>query len=86
MVAVCLAGFVGALSAGCNDIWNAGDLAEWVREQAVKSGCETATIELEDWYREEPGGNVWHGTCRDRSTGEDMAFAIGVDKVWEPSS
>jgi hypothetical protein len=52
----------------------------------VKSGCETATIELEDWYREEPGGNVWHGTCRDRSTGEDMAFAIGVDKVWEPSS
>ena len=70
---------------GCMpSIWNAGDLVEWVREQAVQRGCQTDSIELEDWYRESESGNAWHGTCLDE-TGESMAFAVNIDSVWKPS-
>jgi hypothetical protein len=65
-------------------IWNAGDLAEWVRDQAVDRGCARDTIVLEEWYVETAEGNVWRGTC----TGVDersMEFGINVDAVWTPS-
>ena len=78
---------VSLLLAGCaGDIWNAGDLAEWVREQAVKEhGCVASSIELEEWYESEDTGNVWHGTCRVATTGENARFGINVDSVWKPS-
>lgn len=75
------------VAAGCsNDIWNAGDLAEWVRDRAVEQGCERNSIELEDWYRDESGKNIWHGSCLDRKNRQRMDFAIDVDPVWTPSS
>lgn len=71
---------------GCSDaIWNAGDLAEWVRDRAEEQGCVRESIELEDWYREEPSGNNWHGVCTDAVTGNRKAFSIDVDPVWTPS-
>lgn len=73
------------LQACMPSIWNAGDLAEWVREQAVQQGCQNDSIELEDWYRETEGGNVWHGSCLD-DAGEAMTFQISVDSVWTPSA
>lgn len=72
------------LQACMPSIWNAGDLVEWVREQAVQRGCQNDSIELEDWYRESESGNVWHGTCLNE-TGERMAFAVNIDSVWNPS-
>jgi hypothetical protein len=81
----CLAGATLAVS-GCAQIWNAGDLIEWVKDQAVKQGCSRDSIELEDWYRTEASGNVWHGTCRHRDDGRDLSFAIDVDPVWKPSA
>ncbi len=70
---------------GCMpSIWNASDLAEWVREQAVKRGCQNDSITLDDWYQETKSGNVWHGRCLD-DTGETMTFAVNVDSVWTPS-
>lgn len=70
---------------GCGGgIWNAGDLALWVRDRAVEEGCRRDTIELEDWYTETAGGNVWRGTCRD-DQGNAKSFAINVDRVWTPS-
>ena len=70
---------------GCMpSIWNASDLAEWVREQAVRRGCQSGSITLEDWYRETESGNVWHGSCLD-DAGESMTFAVNVDPVWTPS-
>jgi len=70
---------------GCmRKIWNAGDLAEWVRQQAVSTGCRPGSIELEDWYRETDGGKVWYGTCQD-DRGAKMPIAINVDSVWNPS-
>ncbi|TXS90783.1 hypothetical protein FV139_17560 [Parahaliea maris] len=70
---------------GCmHEIWNAGDLADWVRQQAVKEGCKSDSIELEDWYRKTESGNVWHGTCRNGAS-ETMAFTVNVDPVWKPS-
>jgi len=79
---------VGATLFGAcgGSIWNAGDLAAWVRERAIEEGCEPGSIELEEWYRAEPAGNVWHGRCRSRETGAEQTFAIGVDAVWKPSS
>lgn len=75
------------LVAGCsNDIWNAGDLAVWVRDRPVEQGCERSSIELEDWYRDEGGKNIWHGNCLDRDNRERVDFAIDVDPVWTPSS
>ena len=75
------------LAAACsNDIWNAGDLADWVRDRAVEQGCERNSLELEDWYRTEAGKNNWHGSCVSRGDGEKMTFAINVDSVWTPSS
>lgn len=72
------------LSAGCTSIWNAGDLAAWVRDQAVKQGCERETIELEEWYITTADGNIWRGTCKD-STGNTKSFVINVGRVWKPS-
>ncbi|MEP5566498.1 MAG: hypothetical protein ABJN62_01565 [Halioglobus sp.] len=65
-------------------IWNAGDLADWVREQAIEQGCQENSIELEDWYRETAQGNVWHGTCLTKA-GETQRFEVNVDSVWTPS-
>lgn len=65
-------------------IWNAGDLADWVREQAVKQGCRKESIELEEWYQETDEGNVWHGTCRNTAD-KPMDFGVDVDPVWTPS-
>lgn len=73
------------LTACGSSIWNGGDLERWVRDQAVKQGCGRSSIELEDWYREESGGNVWHGTCLRQGSSDRADFAIDVDKVWKPS-
>jgi hypothetical protein len=74
------------LLSGCGpSIWNAGDLADWVRTQAEQEGCVRDTVELEDWYRETSEGNQWHGTCADAATGNRRTFAINVDGVWSPS-
>ena len=74
----------GLLLSGCNNIWNAGDLAVWVQDRAVDQGCQRESIELDDWYTETAEGNVWRGTCRD-SAGASMRFGINVDSVWKPS-
>ena len=77
---------LAALLSGCGPgIWNAGDLADWVREQAEKQGCERDSIQLEDWYAEEGGSNVWRGRCTGPD-GQPMSFGIDVDPVWKPSS
>jgi len=76
---------VAGLAACSPDIWNAGDLTDWVRDQAVARGCLRETIELEDWYRSEDGRNTWHGRC-ETADGARRNFAIGVDEVWTPSS
>lgn len=34
---------------GCASIWNAGDLAVWVKDRAVEQGCQREAIALEDW-------------------------------------
>lgn len=73
------------LSTGCTSIWNAGDLAVWVKDQAVKEGCRRETIEQEEWYRKTDSGNVWYGTCRDGGN-NPMSFGINVDSVWKPST
>jgi hypothetical protein len=70
---------------GCSSIWNASDLAVWVKERAVEQGCRRDTIELEEWYTETPEGNVWRGNCRD-SLGNTKSFGINVDQVWKPSA
>ena len=75
---------LGLLLSGCADIWNASDLALWVRDQAVDQGCQRDTIELEAWYTETPEGNVWRGICQD-SAGHSRSFGINVDSVWTPS-
>ena len=72
------------LQACMPSIWNAGDLADWVRGQAVEQGCQEDSVVLEDWYRETMHGNVWHGTCL-KTTGEAQEFAVNVDSVWTPS-
>jgi len=74
------------ITACTNDIWNAGDLAEWVRDQAVVQGCERDSIELEDWYRSESGSNNWHGQCLKQDGAGQLDFAVNVDSVWTPSS
>ena len=55
-------------------------------DEAVKQGCERGSIQLDEWYKAESTGNVWHGTCLDRELGEPMRFAVNVDTVWTPSS
>jgi len=70
---------------GCAGIWNAGDLAVWVRGQAVEEGCRRETIQLEEWYSKTNDGNVWRGTCIDDQN-NPMAFEINVDSVWTPSA
>ena len=84
--AVLAAVLIMALPACSNDIWNASDLANWVRDRAVEQGCERDSIELEDWYREEGGKNLWHGSCRKSGSDDRMQFAIDVDPVWKPSA
>ena len=69
---------------GCASIWNAGDLAVWVKDRAVAQGCQRETIVLDDWYEQTAEGNVWRGTCRDIA-GNPKAFGINVDAVWIPS-
>jgi hypothetical protein len=78
-------GFCLALSACANQgIWNAGDLADWVRDRAVDQGCQRDSIELESSYTETAAGNVWCGTCRD-ARGKTKSFGVNVDPVWKPS-
>ena len=81
-----LAILAGALAlSGCaSSIWNAGDLAQWVRDQAVLEGCQRETIVLEEWYTQTDEGNVWRGTCKG-SDGTEQSFGINVDSVWKPS-
>ena len=76
----------GALTlSGCaSSIWNAGDLAQGVRDQAVLEGCQRDTIVLEEWYTETDEGNVWRGNCKDIE-GQQRNFGINVDSVWKPS-
>jgi hypothetical protein len=69
---------------GCSSIWNASDLAAWVRDRAVQQGCQRETITLEEWYTETAEGNVWRGTCCD-GQGNAKSFGINVDSVWKPS-
>lgn len=69
---------------GCTNIWNAGDLALWVKDRAVEQGCQRETIVLDEWYTETDQGNVWRGTCRD-ARGNAKSFGIAVDSVWKPS-
>ncbi len=76
----------GALTlSGCaSSIWNAGDLVQWVRNQAVLEGCQRDTIVLEEWYKQTDEGNTWRGTCKD-TEGQHRDFGIHVDSVWKPS-
>lgn len=84
---MCLLALAVLTLGGCaGGIWNAGDLAVWVREQAVeRHDCVASSIQLEEWYTAEETGNVWHGTCREAATGETVGFGINVDSVWTPS-
>lgn len=77
---------LAVLVAGCTQIWNASDLADWVRVQAESEGCDPQTIELADWYEARGGENVWPGACVNAQSGETMNFAIGIDAVWTPSA
>lgn len=79
---------LAALLGSCSkSIWNAGDLAEWVKDQVVEEhNCQRDSIELEEWYRSEADGNVWHGHFLDPKSGEEKPFGINVDSVWKPSS
>ncbi len=70
---------------GCPKIWNASDLAVWVKDRAVEQGCQRETIELEEWYTETAEGNVWRGTCRE-TRGNTKLFEINIDPVWKPSA
>lgn len=69
---------------GCPNIWNAGDLAVWVKDRAAEQGCVRETITLADWYVQTAEGSVWRGTCRD-AQGVPKTFGINVDSVWTPS-
>ena len=72
------------LSGCASSIWNAGDLARWVKDQAVKEGCQRDTIVLDEWYTQTGEGNVWRGTCKG-ADGQQRDFGINVDSVWKPS-
>jgi heat shock protein HslJ len=80
-----IAPLIGIVLVGCGQIWNAGDLVDWVEQQAVDAGCAADTIELDDWYTTTPDGNVWMGTCVDAQSGDTVELAINVDNVWTPS-
>jgi hypothetical protein len=69
---------------GCPRIWNAGDLAAWVRDRAVEQGCQRETIELEDWYTLTADGNIWYATCQDEKDNL-KSVGINVDPEWTPS-
>jgi len=73
-----------SLLSGCSDIWNASDLALWVKDRALEQGCLRETIELDDGYSETADGNVWRGTCRDAQD-DTRALGTNVDPVWTPS-
>ena len=72
------------LLSGCTSIWNAGDLAVWVKDRAAEDGCSRETITLDEWYVRTDEGNVWRGTCRDAQNAP-KSFGINVDPVWTPS-
>jgi hypothetical protein len=75
--------------AGCSTrskIWNAGDLAQWVKDQAVEQGFQRDSVQLDEWYREDGGQNVWHGRGINSKTGKKSEFEVPVDRVWTPSS
>ena len=67
-------------------IWNAGDLIEWVRSEAVKQGYQPDSIELEEWYREEGDQLIWYGRGIREGSNQESEFSIRVDEVWTPSS
>lgn len=74
-------------STGCSkQIWNAGDLIDWVKDRATEQGCDRKSIELKEWYDNSPEGNVWQGSCVNAKTGKSMAIRINVDSVWKPSA
>jgi hypothetical protein len=77
---------LGLALAACtgSGIWNAGDLAVWVKDRAVEQGCQRDSIQLEEWYTETAEGNVWRGPCRD-AQGNPQSFGVDVDPVWTPS-
>ncbi len=76
---------LGALTlGGCTNIWNAGDLAVWVKDRATEQGCVRETITLEEWYVSTDEGNVWRGSCRDAQN-KPKSFGINIDSVWTPS-
>ena len=70
---------------GCNQIWNAANLAEWVRVQAGDQGCDPATTELNEWVDATEDGNVWSGTCVNALSSASMSFGINVASVWTSS-
>lgn len=70
---------------GCGQIWNAGDLAQWVRKQAIEAGCAPESIELAEWYVNRDGKNLWPVSCRSARDDTSMTLEIGVDEVWTPS-
>lgn len=72
------------IMSGCTSIWNASDLAVWVRDRAVDQGCQRETITLDEWYVQTAEGNVWRGACRD-ARGNSESFGINVDAVWTPA-
>jgi hypothetical protein len=85
IIAVVLLTLTGCTAIEKSSIWNSGDLFEWVKAQAIDSGCDPETVSLEDWYVPSEEGNVWRGTCVDKDSGEEVSFAIGVDEVWTPA-
>lgn len=78
--------FVGLLTLNaCTSIWNSGDLRKWVLNEALKSGCQSDSIVLDEWYTEENGKNIWHGHCLNADSKQKMDLSVGVDNVWKPS-
>ena len=85
IVRIAIAAIAAAALYGCSpSIWNAGDLAEWVRGEAIEQGCKPGTIVLEEWYTQTASGNVWRGTCETVDK-PSQSFGVNVDDVWTPS-
>jgi hypothetical protein len=78
---VTLATVVAVVMSGCASIWNAIDLAIWVKDRTVEQGCQCGTIELEEGHTETAEGNVWRGTCRG-TPGNSKSPGITVGPVW----
>jgi len=53
---------------------------------AVEQGFQRDSVQLDEWYREDGGQNVWHGRGINSKTGKKSEFEVPVDRVWTPSS